>query len=70
MKNLNKNKTYISLLKQNGLRAYAQYLQNGDQTRQLKILEDYIKIITEDKNSDQIKEIRNRYLKRFERKNV
>ncbi|MGE4518798.1 MAG: hypothetical protein AB7E04_04750 [Desulfobacteraceae bacterium] len=70
MKNLNKNKTYISLLKQNGLKAYAQYLENGDKTRQLKILEDYIKIITEDKNSDQIKEIRNRYLKRFERKNV
>lgn len=70
MKNLNKNKTYISLLKQNGLKPYAQYLENGDKTRQLKILEDYIKIITEDKNSDQIKEIRNRYLKRFERKNV
>lgn len=70
MENLNKNKTYINLLKQNGYNSYAKLLENNEELKYLQILEDFIKIITKNKNSDEIKDIRKRYIKRFERKNI
>jgi hypothetical protein len=70
MKNLSKNKTYINLLKQNGYNSYAKLLENNEELKYLQILEDFIKIITKNKNSDEIKDIRKRYIKRFERKNI
>lgn len=65
MKKLNKNKIYLSLLKKNGYGSYAKFIENKEKSKALNVLEDFIKIITKDKSSDQIKEIRNRYVKKI-----
>ncbi|MDY0132566.1 MAG: hypothetical protein RBR53_07845 [Desulforegulaceae bacterium] len=70
MDNLKKNKIYINLLEKNGYQAYADYLINSNNSANFKVLENFIKIITKNKSSDEIKQIRNKYIKRFERKNI
>jgi hypothetical protein len=67
MKDLKKNNLYISLLEKNGYKAYSNYLSKNEKSKDLKILEDFINILTQNKNSSEIKEIRKKYLKRFER---
>ena len=65
MKKQNKNKIYLRLLKKNGYGSYAKLIETKEESKALNVLEDFIKIITKDKSSDQIKEIRNRYVKKI-----